>query len=60
MFKAMGPAPSARSGLAMSAVGTQVFVLGGDSPSSSGEDDNSVVHVLETSASSQNFSQFLN
>ncbi len=29
----------------MSAVGTQVFVLGGDSPSSSGEDDNSVVHV---------------
>ncbi|TFK30826.1 hypothetical protein FA15DRAFT_579721 [Coprinopsis marcescibilis] len=48
MFQNMGPSPSGRSGHAMAAQGTRVWVLGGESFSpSKGEDPNSF-HVLDT------------
>lgn len=49
MFQNMGPAPSVRSGHRMAAVGTRVFVLGGESSSTSPSDDPSLIHVLDTS-----------
>lgn len=49
MFQNMGPAPSGRSGHAMSAVGTRVYVLGGESYTSTRTEDPSVFHVLDTS-----------
>lgn len=49
MFQNMGPAPSPRSGHAIAAVGTRIFVLGGESsPRGGDEEDDSAVHVLET------------
>ena len=48
MFQNMGPAPSGRSGHAMSSAGTKVYVLGGESFSPKGEDANTI-HVLDTS-----------
>ena len=44
----MGPAPSARSGHSMAAVGTRVYILGGASTEKE-EEDHTVFHILETS-----------
>ncbi|KAJ7169697.1 hypothetical protein C8R46DRAFT_1265035 [Mycena filopes] len=49
MFQNMGPSPSGRSGHAMAAVGTKVYVLGGESFTPSKTDDSGLVHVLDTS-----------
>lgn len=51
MFQNMGPAPSVRSGHRMAAVGTRIFVLGGESSSTGPSDDPTVIHVLDTSQS---------
>ncbi|KAJ7042429.1 hypothetical protein C8F04DRAFT_945639 [Mycena alexandri] len=48
MFQNMGPSPSGRSGHAMAAVGTKVYVLGGESFTPSKTDDSGLVHVLDT------------
>ncbi|KAJ7630754.1 hypothetical protein FB45DRAFT_833493 [Roridomyces roridus] len=48
MFQNMGPSPTGRSGHAMAAVGTKVYVLGGESFTPSKTDDYSLVHVLDT------------
>ncbi|KAJ6604468.1 hypothetical protein DFH09DRAFT_1018615 [Mycena vulgaris] len=48
MFQKMGPSPSGRSGHAMAAVGTKVYVLGGESFTPSKTDDSGLVHVLDT------------
>ncbi|THH09190.1 hypothetical protein EW145_g2194 [Phellinidium pouzarii] len=48
MFQNMGPAPSVRSGHRMAAVGTRVFVLGGESSAPGQTDDASIIHVLDT------------
>ncbi|KAL5495002.1 hypothetical protein ACEPAI_464 [Sanghuangporus weigelae] len=48
MFQNMGPAPTVRSGHRMAAVGTRVFVLGGESSSSGPSDDPTIIHVLDT------------
>ena len=48
-FENMGPTPSGRSGHAMAAMGTKVFVLGGESFVPSREDDSDFIHVLESS-----------
>ncbi|EJD03699.1 uncharacterized protein FOMMEDRAFT_105816 [Fomitiporia mediterranea MF3/22] len=48
MFQNMGPAPSVRSGHRMAAVGTRVFVLGGESSSTGPADDPTIIHVLDT------------
>lgn len=45
----MGPAPTVRSGHSMAAVGTRVFVLGGESSAPGQLDDPTIVHVLDTS-----------
>ncbi|KDR71307.1 hypothetical protein GALMADRAFT_798344 [Galerina marginata CBS 339.88] len=47
-FQNMGPLPSARSGHAMASIGTKVFVLGGESFSTSQSDDPNFTHTLET------------
>ncbi|KAF8578415.1 hypothetical protein K439DRAFT_1362232 [Ramaria rubella] len=47
MFQNMGPAPSGRSGHAMSSSGARVFVLGGEAFGTKTEDVN-VIHVLDT------------
>jgi hypothetical protein len=55
MFQNMGPAPTGRSGHAMAAFGKQVLVLGGESNAAFAQsrvDDPSVIHVLDTGASS--------
>lgn len=49
MFQNMGPAPTVRSGHSMAAVGTRVFVLGGESSAPGQLDDPTIVHVLDTS-----------
>ena len=59
MFAKMGPAPTPRSGHTMSVIGSRLFVLGGlsDRPQTlpdpaiarPGEEESSIVHVLETS-----------
>ena len=49
MFQNMGPAPSGRSGHAMATAGSRVYVLGGESFSSTKPDDPGIVHVLDTS-----------
>ena len=51
MFQNMGPAPNGRSGHAMATAGSRVFVLGGESFSSTnpGANDPALVHVLDTS-----------
>ena len=51
MFQNMGPAPSARSGHAMSSMGSRVFVLGGESFTPTRGDDHGIIHVLDTSLS---------
>ncbi|KAL0951449.1 hypothetical protein HGRIS_008138 [Hohenbuehelia grisea] len=48
MFQNMGPSPSGRSGHAMAAVGTKVFVLGGESFGPSRPEDTGIIHVLDT------------
>ncbi|KDR71309.1 hypothetical protein GALMADRAFT_281901 [Galerina marginata CBS 339.88] len=48
MFQNMGPSPSGRSGHAMASIGTKIFVLGGESFSSSRSDDPNLIHILET------------
>ncbi|ESK98105.1 cell polarity protein [Moniliophthora roreri MCA 2997] len=48
MFQNMGPAPSGRSGHAMSSVGAKVFVLGGESFTPPKPDNPNYVHVLDT------------
>jgi hypothetical protein len=56
MFQNMGPAPTGRSGHAMAAFGKQVLVLGGESNAAFAQsrvDDPSVIHVLDTGASSR-------
>jgi hypothetical protein len=50
MFQNMGPAPTVRSWYHMAAVGTWVFVLGGELSVSGLADDSTVIHVLDTSA----------
>ncbi|PPQ65782.1 hypothetical protein CVT24_011999 [Panaeolus cyanescens] len=47
-FQNMGPVPSGRSGHAMAAIGTRVFVLGGESVTLPRADDPNVTHILET------------
>jgi len=49
MFQNMGPAPSGRSGHAMATWQNKVYVLGGESYTSSRADDPSMLHVLDTS-----------
>ena len=49
MFQNMGPAPSVRSGHRMAAVGSRVFVLGGESSVSGPTDDPTIIQVLDTS-----------
>lgn len=50
VFKNMGPVPSARSGHAMTVVGTQVMVCGGKSTNGSVEgEDRGMIHIMETS-----------
>ena len=51
MFQNMGPAPSVRSGHRMAAVGSRVFVLGGEASITGQVDDPSIIHVLDTSLS---------
>lgn len=51
MFQNMGPAPCARSGHAMAAMGSRVFVLGGESFTPTRGDDHGIIHVLDTSLS---------
>ncbi|KAG9001695.1 Negative regulator of mitotic exit [Tulasnella sp. JGI-2019a] len=48
MFQNMGPAPSGRSGHAMAASGSRVFVLGGESFTSVKPDDPSIIHMLDS------------
>lgn len=48
MFQNMGPSPSGRSGHAMAAAGTRVFVLGGESFTAEKPDDPSIIHVLDS------------
>jgi hypothetical protein len=50
MFQNMGPSPSGRSGHAMSAVGKQIVVLGGDANDAfvNKPSDPTLVHVLDT------------
>lgn len=52
MFQSMGPAPTARSGHAMAAMGSRIFVLGGlganESLDSSTSEDSASVHILNT------------
>ncbi|KAG8961162.1 Negative regulator of mitotic exit [Tulasnella sp. 408] len=48
MFQYMGPSPSGRSGHAMAASGTRVFVLGGESFTTEKPDDPSITYVLDT------------
>ncbi|KAJ8469232.1 hypothetical protein ONZ51_g9130 [Trametes cubensis] len=48
MFQNMGPAPCPRSGHAMASMGSQVFVLGGESMDSEEPEDPTLVHVLNT------------
>jgi len=45
----MGPTPSGRSGHAMAAMGSKVFVLGGESSVPSRDEDSDFIHVLESS-----------
>lgn len=52
MFQNMGPSPSGRSGHAMSAIGSKVYVLGGESFTPAKSDDPNIVHVLDTSTAS--------
>ncbi|TFK34116.1 hypothetical protein BDQ12DRAFT_669674 [Crucibulum laeve] len=47
-FPNMGTSPSARSGHAMASVGSEVFVLGGESFPSPKSDDMSTTYVLDT------------
>lgn len=49
MFQNMGPAPSGRSGHAMATAGPRVFVLGGESFTSTKSDDPMLIHILDTS-----------
>lgn len=51
----MGPAPSGRSGHAVAAVASRVFVLGGESYTSATPDDPTIFHVLDTSISTSPF-----
>ncbi|KAI6136483.1 hypothetical protein F5141DRAFT_1074919 [Pisolithus sp. B1] len=53
MFQNMGPAPTARSGHAMASMGSRVFVLGGESFTPTRDDDQGIVHVLDTTISQQ-------
>ncbi|KAG8980256.1 Negative regulator of mitotic exit, partial [Tulasnella sp. 427] len=48
MFQNMGPSPSGRSGHAMAAAGSRVFVLGGESFTTEKPDDPSLIHVLDS------------
>ncbi|KAF5385427.1 hypothetical protein D9757_005444 [Collybiopsis confluens] len=48
MFQNMGPSPSGRSGHAMAAIGSRVFVLGGESFTPSKPEDANFIHVLDT------------
>ncbi|KAG9004532.1 Negative regulator of mitotic exit [Tulasnella sp. JGI-2019a] len=50
IFQYMGPAPSGRSGYAMAASGSRVFVLGGESFTSVKPDDPNIVHILDSRA----------
>ena len=54
MFQNMGPAPSPRSGHAMASMGSQVFVLGGQSVDSEKPENSASVHVLNTGVSPPN------
>lgn len=47
-FENMGPTPSGRSGHAMAAMGTKVFVLGGESFVPFKADDSDLIYVLES------------
>ena len=49
MFQNMGPAPTGHSEHAMSAVGSRVYVLGGESYTPARADDPTIFHVLDTS-----------
>ena len=59
MFAKMGPEPSPRSGHCMTVMGSRIFVFGGlgdeahsvpiSAAASSGEGEETMVHVLETS-----------
>ncbi|KAG6911578.1 hypothetical protein DXG01_011881 [Tephrocybe rancida] len=48
MFQNMGPAPSGRSGHAMSSVSSKVYVLGGESSFTPMKEDPAFVHILDT------------
>ncbi|KIY66021.1 hypothetical protein CYLTODRAFT_399414 [Cylindrobasidium torrendii FP15055 ss-10] len=48
MFQNMGPQPTGRSGHAMAAVGSRVFVLGGESSTPATAEDANAIHVLDT------------
>lgn len=48
MFQNMGPAPAGRSGHSMASWQGKVYVLGGESYTSTRPDDPSIVHVLDT------------
>lgn len=50
MFQNMGPAPSARSGHAMVAVGQKLFILGGEASGQVQQEHTDSIHVLDTSA----------
>lgn len=43
----MGPAPSMRSGHRMAAVGSRIYVLGGQSHLASDAEDPTVIHILD-------------
>lgn len=47
-FQDMGRSPNARWGHTMASVGTRVFVLGGESFAAGQEEEQSVIHVLDT------------
>ncbi|CAG8528663.1 12455_t:CDS:2 [Acaulospora morrowiae] len=47
-FPQMGPSPSARYGLSMSAVNDKIFVFGGDSKQSPKPDSEGDIHILDT------------
>jgi N-acetylneuraminic acid mutarotase len=55
MFQNMGPVPNARSGHAMAAVSSRVFVLGGEPYTPAETDDPTSYHVLNTSISRSPF-----
>ncbi|KAG6915879.1 hypothetical protein DXG01_009456 [Tephrocybe rancida] len=59
MFSEMGPAPSGRSGHAMTSFNGKVYVLGGEAEDSTLGDDPAFMHVLDTSIALY-FSHFQN